>query len=194
MEVYEKRGFHYEKRVSSWDGKTVLNEGREFGKKRKKDDLWKQCWSLNVPNAVKMYLWKACHNLLPTKANLFRRGVHDTSQCLICLRAEETVVHVAWACPTASDAWGESRIRLQKSVSGEYDFAQVFMDVVSRCEKEEVQLFGVLSRHLWLRRNDYVHEGNLTHPSQVVRDAKTALVEFQRVNNVGAAGTRSHHT
>jgi hypothetical protein len=131
-------------------------------------DLWKQCWSLNVPNAVKMYMWKACHNLLPTKANLFRRGVCENNQCPICLRAEETVVHVAWACPVASDVWGESRIRLQKSVNGEYNFTQVFMDVISRCENEEVELFAVLARRLWLRRNDYVHGGSLTHPSQVV--------------------------
>jgi hypothetical protein len=34
------------------------------------NETWKVCWNLNVPNKVKMFVWRACHNLLPTKANL----------------------------------------------------------------------------------------------------------------------------
>jgi hypothetical protein len=52
---------------------------------------WKTCWKLNVPNDVKMHLWRACHNLLPTKVNLFWRGVGDSKMCPVCLSAEETV-------------------------------------------------------------------------------------------------------
>jgi hypothetical protein len=33
---------------------------------------WKECWSLNVPNVVKLFLWKAFHNLLPTIVNLVK--------------------------------------------------------------------------------------------------------------------------
>jgi hypothetical protein len=71
--------------------------------KKEINEMWKLCWSLHVPNAVKMYLWRACHNLLPMKANLFQRGVCDNNLCLICLREEESVAHACWDCLSARD-------------------------------------------------------------------------------------------
>ena len=35
--------------------------------------LWKQLWSLQVPNKVRNLLWRACRNAMPTKASLVRR-------------------------------------------------------------------------------------------------------------------------
>lgn len=75
-------------------------------------------------------------------------------------------------------------MKLQKSDCDRSDFAQIFLEVVSKCDKEEVELFAVLARRLWLPRNDLVHGGTLTHPNQVVRDAEAALEEFRRVNTV----------
>jgi hypothetical protein len=54
--------------------------------------------------------------------------------------------------------------------------------VSSKCDKEEIELFAVLARRLWFRRNDVVHGGILTHPNQVVHDAEAALEEFNRAN------------
>ena len=34
--------------------------------------FWRNIWSLNMPNKVKSFAWKACWNMLPTKANLCR--------------------------------------------------------------------------------------------------------------------------
>jgi hypothetical protein len=131
----------------------------------KTGDLWKTCWSLNVPYAVKMYVWRACHNLLPTKVNLFKRGVCEDKVCPICLHEEETVAHVNWGCPAANDVWGSSRMKLQKSNCDRSDFLQIFSEVSSKCNKEEIELFAVLARRLWLRRNDVVHGGILMHPN-----------------------------
>jgi hypothetical protein len=51
-----------------------------------RDSVWKIIWNLKIPNAVKIFMWKACNDLLPTKVNLLRRGVVSDSLCLICLR------------------------------------------------------------------------------------------------------------
>jgi hypothetical protein len=37
--------------------------------------LWKKIWSINSPRVVKMFLWNACSNILPTKENLYKRKI-----------------------------------------------------------------------------------------------------------------------
>jgi hypothetical protein len=70
------------------------------------EEIWKTVWKLKVPNAVKMFIWKAGHNILPTKANLLRRGVIKEAMCPICLRETETVEHILWECASSNDVWG----------------------------------------------------------------------------------------
>lgn len=51
-----------------------------------------------------------------------------------------------------------------------------------RCTWREGELFAIKARSIWLRRNDVVHGGCLTHPSQVLSEAMTALEDLQRAN------------
>lgn len=63
--------------------------------------VWKKIWSLEIPNAVKMFMWKACNDFLPTKLNLLRRGVVNNDRCSICERGAESMKHCLWSCPAA---------------------------------------------------------------------------------------------
>lgn len=147
------------------------------------NDVWKACWSLQVTNTVKMFLWRACHNLLPTKANLVRRKVVENALCPICHREEETVVHLLWECASASDIWSGSSITLEKSPNAGMDFCHLFASILSRCDATKVALLAVTATRIWLRRNDVVHGGLFTHPLQVLREAKQALEDFQGVSD-----------
>jgi hypothetical protein len=51
-------------------------------------------WGLPFPNAEKNFMWRACHNLLPTKDNLLRRWVVDDPFCPICTLEEKTIFHI----------------------------------------------------------------------------------------------------
>jgi hypothetical protein len=66
-------------------------------------DIWKVIWTLRVPNPLKVFMWRACHNLLPTKLNLFKQKVVDSNFCPCCEREEETIIHALWECPSAQD-------------------------------------------------------------------------------------------
>jgi hypothetical protein len=59
-----------------------------------------------VPTAVKNFAWRACHEVLPTRANLRIRKIVEVAICPCCEVAEETLIHTIWACPTAQDVWG----------------------------------------------------------------------------------------
>jgi hypothetical protein len=70
-----------------------LQDTRHSGSSRQKDEnkVWKMLWNLKVPNAIKMFMWRVCHDILPTKKNLLRRGVVSDAFCSICECKEETV-------------------------------------------------------------------------------------------------------
>jgi hypothetical protein len=112
-----------------------------------------------------MFVWKACNNLLPTKANLLRRKVVDNALCPIYLREEETKEHLLWECPSAFDVWCDDPISLQKSPSIGLNFIQLFEYILIWCATQKVELFVVTAMCIWLRRNDMVHEGFFTHPA-----------------------------
>jgi len=67
------------------------------------NEIWKTVWSLNTLNVVKNFMWRACHNLLPTIVNLYRRGVVKDTVCPRCGKADETVIHALWSCPAGQD-------------------------------------------------------------------------------------------
>lgn len=56
--------------------------------------FWKHIWHIKVPNKIKVFLWRACSNALPTKMGLHKRKVVDNKICEQCLKEDEDEVHV----------------------------------------------------------------------------------------------------
>lgn len=76
--------------------------------------------------------------------------------------------HILWSCGAAQDVWLESTKKLQKSTGTTMDFCDILEEMIGKLDPKEIQLFIVIARLLWLRRNDYVFEGLLTAPSVLV--------------------------
>ena len=60
-------------------------------------------------------------------------------------------------------------------------FLHLVEKVFSRCDPEETQLFVGISRHLWLRRNDFVFGKIFQHPNSLVNGVKDYVAEFMKV-------------
>jgi hypothetical protein len=56
--------------------KELENKDRtESSSQRGERNLWSAIWVLDVQNAWKNFMWRCCHNLLPTKENLVKKKV-----------------------------------------------------------------------------------------------------------------------
>ncbi|XP_042988748.1 uncharacterized protein LOC122316282 [Carya illinoinensis] len=58
------------------------------------ESYWKTIWKMGVPNGVRMFLWRAYNEALPTLNNLFRRKIYESSLCPICQLEEDVCGHV----------------------------------------------------------------------------------------------------
>ena len=67
--------------------------------------LWKKIWTLKTPPKVKMFVRRACSNILPTRENLHGRKMKIDPQCEICCQKPESIGHLLWECPLARNVW-----------------------------------------------------------------------------------------
>ncbi|KAL5550989.1 hypothetical protein UlMin_001165 [Ulmus minor] len=59
---------------------------------------WTKFWKLHIPPKIKIFIWKAYHDWIPTGANLANHGVPTSKICLLCNNAHETSSHAVWEC------------------------------------------------------------------------------------------------
>ena len=57
------------------------------------DFEWYRIWKLQIPNIVKMFMWRLAHNSLPVRKNVSRRGVELDTKCPVCQRLDEDCGH-----------------------------------------------------------------------------------------------------
>ncbi|KAL0292514.1 UNVERIFIED_CONTAM: putative mitochondrial protein [Sesamum angustifolium] len=52
---------------------------------------WNFLWQHRIPNKVKIFGWKSCHNALPTFSNLAKRRIEVPDYCLLCSTEGESI-------------------------------------------------------------------------------------------------------
>ena len=67
--------------------------------------LSQRLWKSQLPNKIKVFGWRVCQDILPTRENL-------ASTCGLYRQNTESVLHVLWECGVAQDVWAASRICL----------------------------------------------------------------------------------
>jgi hypothetical protein len=145
--------------------------------------LWRSIWQQQLPNAEKHFLWRACHEILPTKVSLYLRKVTTESSCPICEKEDETVFHVLWKCLAARDVWSAGCTKFQKSCFEGPNFLQVAEGMLNICDKREFAYFVSIARRIWLRQNGTIHGDAFLHPNAVVQQATQAVDLFHMVGD-----------
>lgn len=67
--------------------------------------IWRIIWQLSIPKKIKIFLWKAIHNILPVRDNLARRKIINSGRCILCDQGNETVEHALLFCPWTRPVW-----------------------------------------------------------------------------------------
>ena len=111
--------------------------------------IWPILWKLKIPNKVKIFGWRACHDILPTSYNLLRQRIINEDNCQLCTREVETTAHALWECAAVQEVWAGSISKLQKGPSVFRDTLQLMEFLVDRLTVEELELFWVQAWIIW---------------------------------------------
>ena len=137
-------------------------------------------WKLQIPNKIKVFGWKACNNILPTKLNLSkRRIIDDDAMCPVYLRFLESIVHALWECAAAKDVWIGSLKIMQKGGSGMVDMLQLMEYLLDQVESQEMEVVLAQAWLIWNQRNRVVDGGKFHDSGWLNNRAREFLEEFR---------------
>jgi len=138
-----KSAYHVVRRVLT-DATRVGTSGDYVAKK-----VWSALWKLRIPNKIKVFAWRACHEILRTAMNLTRKGIIHEDKCSLCTRESESTIHALWDCAVAQDIWAGSVCKLQKYKHGQSNLLQLMEEFLERLNLEEIELFWTQAWLIW---------------------------------------------
>ncbi|RYR01081.1 hypothetical protein Ahy_B06g079938 [Arachis hypogaea] len=96
---------------------------------------------MHIPQKLKIFLWKACHNILAMNYNLFIRKIVKNSTCSICQEAEETVEYALLLCPWTRAVWFGSQIQCSPTPNNVTSFTKWLLAIVNRLKADDGNSF-----------------------------------------------------
>ncbi|KAL4279693.1 hypothetical protein GQ457_03G016790 [Hibiscus cannabinus] len=143
--------------------------------------FWKFLASLAIPPKVRIFVWRAAHNALPT-GDCLRQAQLSNGFCPFCPNVVESVLHALRDCPHAKDTLrlaGFATTFLSSTFDNIRDWLECGSTLVTG---DFFLLLLVLLRNLWNNRNDFVHNSHLQPSWLLVLNYEILLRDYLRHN------------
>ncbi|KAH9698518.1 reverse transcriptase domain-containing protein [Citrus sinensis] len=121
--------------------------------KRPKEDqlIWhydrRGKYYLVVPEKIKIFLWRAINNILPTSENLWKMRVVQKPICQICNSNVETISHALLGCKMAKKIWRSSQFPDMLVESKSHDISGMFQGLT---KKQHISKMETIAALLWV--------------------------------------------
>ena len=115
--------------------------------------IWNMIWNLKLPGKVRIFLWRLCHNSLPTRVNIKRKKVELDTRCPMCYRLDEDGGHLFIKCNKVRAVW---RMLLLEDVRLDLEAAAsplLMVETILSLPKEKQITTCVLLWDWWTTRN-----------------------------------------
>ncbi|PWA79598.1 hypothetical protein CTI12_AA205230 [Artemisia annua] len=153
----------------------------------------KAVWLANVPGKVKIFVWRACMNLVPTINNLVTRGlVPNSFNCVHCSTPMEDVKHALFLCDWARDIWVDMELSDLTNQVADISIEEM-LGATKESKNGKFELMLMLMWRIWCARNSKAHGQGDLDKNIVKQSADGMLQEFSRVNQPTEAFTAPHN-
>ncbi|KAL6143754.1 hypothetical protein ACLB2K_054449 [Fragaria x ananassa] len=142
--------------------------------------LWKAIWNAKVPGKVAIHTWRSCANILPTRANLLRKGYEGEMSCLMCNHILEDNMHLFLHCPYAQETWSTASI--PNNAANHVNLQDWLLTLVGTVTKDVFAKVLIIMWSIWKNRNTQLWENKRQRPSEAALLSLGWLTEFTAIN------------
>ena len=147
--------------------------------------FWRTIWQLHIPSKIQSFTWRACKNVLSTKANLCSWNIIANATCEACRLDAETSGHVSWECEIAQVVWVSFGIPIQLHGIRFHSFLDLLwhLMLVQHVVDELLGLIVTIAWCLWHERNTARTGGTRQTSNHILQIATFLLEEFRSANH-----------
>lgn len=149
---------------------------------------------MELPEKLKIFMWKASNNLLPTTENLWKRKVLQEPLCQRCKLSVETISHALLECKAASKIWVQSPYSVPSPEASTQDVFSTLRGMAKQLRTSDLEIMVALCWSVWFARNKYIFYGKEINPIISAAKAESVVAEFQRVRKPEQAHISPHRT
>ncbi|KAL6511844.1 hypothetical protein OROGR_021441 [Orobanche gracilis] len=148
---------------------------------------WSFVWQFDVPNKLKVFLWRLLRNGLPVMQNLGRRNINVDNICPLCRLPGETVMHTFQLCHFARVIWAISNLPSLAIYHTCSDAWEWVLHVKHVLDADQFHFFICICWRLWYTRNELVNNMKQPEPSAVMQFAGDFLMRYREAKSQFAA-------
>ncbi|XP_015943920.1 uncharacterized protein LOC107469042 [Arachis duranensis] len=145
---------------------------------------WGRLWKARAHPRVINYVWRVLNNSLPTRLNLQKRGVNCIALCPRCWKKKETEHHLLKECEFARCFWFHSQLGIRTSDFLDLDIRKWIEELLDKLDMDLQGLLCTSILHLWVARNEVLHEEVDRSPMEVADRAMKNFKEYQKALTV----------
>ncbi|KAH9743515.1 putative reverse transcriptase/RNA-dependent DNA polymerase [Citrus sinensis] len=142
---------------------------------------WNIIWSLALPKKIRIFVWRAAKNLLPSDENLWKRKIVQEPTCQLCKMGIENVFHALVDCKAAKKVWRLSLFDNDIQAAPGQDILSLLHGVKRMRSNADVDLFAAMLWAKWNARNQWLFKGKRENPQSVVAKAEAVMEAYKRV-------------
>ncbi|RYR54234.1 hypothetical protein Ahy_A06g029501 [Arachis hypogaea] len=143
-----------------------------------KKEIWKEVWRMEVPQKIKMFLWRACHDILPVGSNLYKRKMAPDPVCQICLKSSETVEHALLLCDWARATWFGAECQCTPTAVTVSSIGNWIVECIKKLraaggedQEKRISKLGFLMWEIWKTRNNKLFQKQDVNPRWTIYKA-----------------------
>lgn len=113
-----------------------------FSKARQTD--WNGIWKLEIPEKLKIFMWRVAHDLLPTAGNLWKKKVLQDPWCQRCRKNRENIFHALIECKFSKRVWYPTNFKMDLDGLANQNMLMVMQELVGKRNTKDLEFFVTL--------------------------------------------------
>lgn len=158
-----------------------LKFAEEASSSDKSKTNWEVIWSKEIPEKIKVFMWRAVKNLPPTACNLWKRKVIMEPICCRCQNGSEDIFHALMRCKHAMKVWKLTEFYQQIKFLAQQDMLSALQELATSRSKREIELIISVCWSIWYSRNLFIFEGKREDSQLSVARATVVVDSYRRI-------------